>query len=74
MVVETQSVLHVSTLTHLKSSIKNPTIKRIDHNEMPDTKEPKGLDAKRQWYLYYQIRPFCASMLQADLYLSRRFC
>ena len=33
---------------------------------MPETKEAKGLDAKRQWYLYDQIRPFCASTLQAD--------
>ena len=33
---------------------------------MPTKKEPKGLDAKRQWYLYEQIRPFCPTTLQAD--------
>ena len=26
---------------------------------LPDVVEPKGLDAKRQWYLYDKIRPFC---------------
>ena len=46
--------------------LKNPSIQTIDPSEMPETKEAKGLDAKRQWYLYDQIRPFCASTLQAD--------
>ena len=26
---------------------------------LPDIIQPKGLDAKRQWYLYEKIRPFC---------------
>ncbi len=26
---------------------------------LPDIVAPKGLDAKRQWYLYDKIRPFC---------------
>ena len=47
--------------------LKNTQIWRIDADAMPDIIEPKGLDAKRQWYLYEQIRPFCQSTLQADL-------
>ena len=31
---------------------------------MPQTIEPKGLDAKRQWYLYDEIRPFTAECCQ----------
>ena len=46
--------------------LKNPSIQTIDPSEMPETKEAKGLDAKCQWYLYDQIRPLCASTLQAD--------
>ena len=33
---------------------------------MPGMTEIKGLDEKRQWYLYEQIRPFCKSNLAAD--------
>ena len=32
--------------------------------EMPQTIQPKGLDAKRQWYLYDEIRPFTAEHCQ----------
>ena len=28
---------------------------------------PKGLDAKRQWYLYDEIRPFCSTNLAKDV-------
>ena len=31
---------------------------------MPQTIQPKGLDAKRQWYLYDEIRPFTAEHCQ----------
>ena len=33
---------------------------------MPESKEPKGLEANRQWYLYEQILPFFLTILQAD--------
>ena len=33
---------------------------------MSETKEPKELEANRQWYLYEQICPFCATTLQSD--------
>ena len=32
--------------------------------EMPQTTRPKGLDAKREWYLYDEIRPFAAERYQ----------
>ena len=32
---------------------------QIDSETLPDTIIPKGLDAARQWYLYYEIRPYC---------------
>ena len=32
--------------------------------EMPQTTRPKGLDAKRQWYLYDEMRPFTAERCQ----------
>ena len=28
---------------------------------------PKGLDTKRQWYLYDEIRPFCSTNLAKDV-------
>ena len=28
-------------------------------SHLPEVVEPRGLDAKRQWYLYEKIRPFC---------------
>ena len=28
---------------------------------------PSGLDAKRQWYLYDEIRPFCSTNLAKDM-------
>ena len=34
---------------------------------MPDKTDIPGLDLKRQWYLYEQIRPHCKSNLAADL-------
>lgn len=40
-------------------------------NLLPEAQAPKGLDAKRQWYLYEQIRPFCPTILQADLTCPR---
>ncbi len=46
--------------------LKNPNDKSIDSSLFPEVLEPKGLDAKRQWYLYEQIRQFCPSNLQAD--------
>ena len=33
----------------------------------PNPTQIPGLDAKRQWYLYEQIRPHCSSVLAADL-------
>ena len=34
---------------------------------LPTQIHPKGLDAERQWYLYEKIRPFCSSVLAADI-------
>ncbi len=39
----------------------------FDCSLLPEPLVPKGLDAKRQWYLYEHIRPFCPTVLQADL-------
>ena len=37
----------------------------LPHKEaMPQVIKPKGLDAKRQWYLYNEIRPFTAERCQ----------
>ena len=33
---------------------------------LPDIIQPKGLDAKRQWYLYEKIRPFCIEEKNKD--------
>lgn len=46
--------------------LKDPSDKTIDLSLFPAVLEPKGLDAKRQWYLYEQIRQFCPSNLEAD--------
>ena len=45
--------------------LKSPNTS-IDSSILPEVIAPKGLDAKRQWYLYEQIRPFRPSNLQAD--------
>ena len=45
--------------------LKSPNTS-IDSSLLPEVIAPKDLDAKRQWYLYEQIRPFCPSNLQAD--------
>ena len=47
--------------------LKNSEITSIDCSLLPEALAPKGLDAKRQWYLYEQIRQFCPTVLQADL-------
>lgn len=44
---------------------------KVDHQllltaGMPSLTDVKGLDEKRQWYLYEQIRPFCKTNLAAD--------
>ena len=46
-------------------------ILKVDHQllltaGMPSLTDVKGLDEKRQWYLYEQIRPFCKTNLAAD--------
>ena len=35
--------------------------------QRPDTIIPSDLDAKRQWYLYDEIRPFCSTNLAKDM-------
>ena len=47
--------------------LKHTTASKLDPSIMPDTMEPRGLHATRQWYLYEQIRPLCETTLQADL-------
>ena len=34
--------------------------------QQPNKIIPTGLDAKRQWYLYDEIRPFCSTNLAKD--------
>ena len=47
--------------------LKIPSLRSLDPGHLPDVIQPKGLDAKRQWYLYEQIRIFCPTNLQADM-------
>ena len=51
-----------SSFYALKDGITIP-----DLNSLPEEISPAGLDIKRQWYLYEQIRPFRHSTLYADL-------
>lgn len=42
---------------------------------MPELTQVKGLDDKRQWYLYEQIRVFCKTNLAADFtYMPKTMC
>ena len=35
--------------------------------QQPTEITPSGLDAKQQWYLYNEIRPFCSNNLAKDI-------
>ena len=39
----------------------------IDIHKLPDKVIPKGLDLKRQWYLFEEISPFCSSPESANI-------
>ena len=40
----------------------------------PQLTSINGLDAKHQWYLFQQIRPFCKSVLSADFTCPKPSC
>ena len=39
----------------------------VDIHKLPHDVIPKGLDLKRQWYLYEEISPFCSSSETASV-------
>lgn len=39
----------------------------LDPDELPEEIQPSGMDLKRRWYLYEEIRPFCLSSKDIDL-------
>lgn len=48
-------------------SFLKPGVRMRDIDAMPDRTTVPGLDLRRQWYLYEQIRSHCKSNLAADL-------
>ena len=43
----------------------------IDIQKLPHEVIPKGLDLKRQWYLYEELSPFCSSPETASITCPR---
>lgn len=39
-------------------------MKKQPAHSLPSVIQPAGLDSKRQWYLYEQIRPFCKPLTE----------
>ena len=49
-----------------EEKVKKGTNATSLRGKRPNSITPKGLDAKRQWYLYDEIRDFCSSNLAKD--------
>lgn len=43
----------------------------LDPDSLPEEIQPAGMDLKRRWYLYDEIRPFCMSSEDIDLTCPR---
>ena len=39
----------------------------LDPNNLPEEIQPAGMDLKRRWYLYDEIRPFCMNSEDIDI-------
>ena len=46
----------------------------IDIHKFPEELNPKGLDIKRQWYLFEEIGPFCSSPEAASVTCPVLYC